>query len=218
MKAWLARNKKILITVGVVSLLLIISLLMLLFLPGREALVRDREGSYFRARNVLVAGPVAFMGASKNKFRYRKKALADEGENFPLTFFSLDDLQRIEFLEKEDDEKDTGDIPPYYLGTYKIVAAAHRGILRLWMHKGRVYGTIRFPYWARGKVEYLKGVRIRGRSIRFVRSITTLKEQRRIGSSSYFTQVYYGKYYRRGRQIKGYYTRNGHRGLWEAKK
>ncbi len=218
MKELLKKKKKPLIISLVILLLLITSFLFLLIIPNRDALVRSREGSYFRARNILVAGPLAVMLASENRFRSRKKALAQQQSDFHLKLFTIKELQLIEFIETEEDTEDTGIIPPYYFGTYKIIAAAHRGILKLWVHNGGVYGSIRFPHWARGKTEYLKGVRIRGNNIRFTRSVTTLKEQRRIGSSAYFTQVYYGKYYLKGKKIKGYYTRNGHRGLWEANK
>lgn len=215
MKQWIIKNRKAVIIITAIFLFLLTSFLTLLILPRRDALVQLREGSYFKARNVLVAGPVALMLADTERFKYRKKVLGHVPSDMNLSIFSLENLRLIEFLETKEDTT-PGVIPPYYLGSYKIIAAAHRGYLKLWMRNGRVYGSIRFPNWARGVTEYLKSVSIKGENIRFVRSITTSKEQRRVGANAYFTQVYHGKYYIKGRKIKGYYSRNGHRGLWEA--
>lgn len=69
-----------------------------------------------------------------------------------------------------------------------------------------------------GRAEPLKGVYIRGNTIRFTRSITTPAERERTGSPSYFTQIYTGEYRDGGRVIQGRYMVGGSPRMWDAKK
>ena len=206
--------------ITILLLLLLLAVLTVTCMQSYTVLVKDREHGFYSARSLMILGDTMLCVKSDTLHRKRKEALNDNMKNTSFAAVDMGSVAFIEIIVRTDDDEETSDgtVPPEFLGSYSIVAAAHRGYLYLWSRDGRVFGTIRFPNWARGKVEYLKGVRISGNNIRFVRSVTTRKEQIRIGSSTYFTQVYYGKYYSKGRLIKGYYTRDGHRGLWEAHK
>jgi len=182
-----------------------------------SALVQERGKGWYRARDMVIAGDTMICMRDTACHASRRLALRIPVKKYRFSMMSMRDVAFIEVIPPRD--KDTGTVPAQYLGSYRIVASAHRGYLKLWAFKGRIYGSIRFPEWANGVVEPLKGVVISPEgAIRFTRSVTTRKEQVRVGSSSYFTQRYYGRYYRNGKTIRGYYTRNGPRGMWEATK
>jgi hypothetical protein len=204
----------------IVLLLVLTAAITVTCFQSYTVLVKDRDGGFYMARSLVILGDTMLCIKSGSIHHNRKEALEDPMGKTSLTSVSISSVAFIEIIAptEEEAEPSPGTVPPQFLGSFNIVAAAHRGYLQLWSRDGRVYGSIRFPNWARGKVEYLKGVSISGNNIRFVRSVTTREVQVRIGSSTYFTQVYYGTYYSNGRLIKGYYTRDGHRGLWEAKK
>ncbi len=188
-----------------------------------RVIVNDRKNSFFQARSILIAGGRMLCMASRKVHKQRGDALSDTMAEKGLSVVDLEDIALIEFIHDDpvSGEKTPvmkGPVPAEYLGTYDVNVAAHQGILQLWSGGGRVYGSIRFPNWARGVAEPLKGVSIEGNNIRFVRSVASREEQVRVGSSTYFTQGYFGSYHNGGRIIKGYYTREGHRGLWEGVK
>jgi hypothetical protein len=188
-----------------------------------RVIVKDRQDSFLQARSILIIGNRMLCIASRKIHKQRADALKDTMEEKSLSVVDMGNTALIELIH---DEPDTGEkipaiqgpVPAEYLGIYEINVAAHQGTLQLWSGGGRVYGSIRFPNWARGVAEPLKGVAIEGNNLRFTRSVTNREEQTRVGSSTYFTQGYFGVYHNGGRLIKGYYTREGHRGLWEGVK
>lgn len=107
-------------------------------------------------------------------------------------------------------------VPPQYLGVYHINASGHEGILVLQVKDGVLYGSVRFPNWANGVWEPLKGVSIKNNTLWFTRSVTNEQERVKTGAREYFTQQYVGTYKDNGKKIIGFYTLRGAKYLFEA--
>ena len=179
-----------------------------------NAFILLNNGNYVYGKNIIIINNSIKGDISKQKSRsllFLKKRI-DKEMNFSYKSILLENVKRIEFNKKIKDII----VPKRMLGLYKISASGHRGFLKIWKYKGRLYGSIRFPNWAKGVTEYLKGVHIKNNKLFFVRSITTSKELRRIGATSYFSQSYYGTYSNTGNFIKGFYVKKGAKFLWEA--
>ncbi|PKL37778.1 MAG: hypothetical protein CVV44_15690 [Spirochaetae bacterium HGW-Spirochaetae-1] len=201
---------------AIIILVLFIIAVICTITQSRTCLVKNSESQYYRARSLFIMGNTLVCRKGTSEYNKREEALSGE-TGFTLTLVNLKDIALIEFMPDEEQAEEAGPVPTRFLGSYNIIVAAHQGFLYLWSKDGRAYGSIRFPHWGRGVAEPLKGVYISSSgNIRFTRSVTTRAEQSRVGSSTYFTQGYYGKYYKNGNFIKGFYTREGHRGLWEA--
>ena len=121
-------------------------------------------------------------------------------------------------MKEDSEENNKGKYDNNLLGTYKINVAGHEGYLYLKQKNNRLYGGVKFPNWANGVYEPLKNIKIEKNRIYFTRSATSIKEVRRIGASSYFTQTYSGTYYAKGREIKGFYKHSGAKHSWKAEK
>ncbi|HXK66536.1 MAG TPA: hypothetical protein PK348_09735, partial [Spirochaetota bacterium] len=105
---------------------------------------------------------------------------------------------------------------PQYLGVYHINASGHEGILVLQVKDGVLYGSVRFPNWANGVWEPLKGVNIKNNTLWFTRSVTNEQERIKTGAREYFTQQYVGTYKDNGKKIIGFYKLRGAKYLFEA--
>ena len=196
-------------------------ILAILILAGSErALVYLEDSSIRYAESFTVMGGQLAGRLDGREYRDRAKALKGEERTLSWKVISLEKITRIEIIppaDKKEEEKDI-DVPVHFLGTWKVKTSGHTGYLYLWKKEGRVRGSIKFPGWARGVAEPLKGLSIKNNSIYFVRSATSSAELRRLGASSYFVQKYYGNYLQGGRIIKGYYISNGVRNVWRAEK
>lgn len=206
---------------GGVALALVIVLIMTVS-ARQNALVKDTAGNFYRARSLIVAGPIVIYTRDPSGYTTRKAALDSPAEERTLSAVSLKSIAFIEIMSGPDEGgeglaswqaglKD-------YIGDYVVNAAGNHGYLSLRASGSTVYGSIRFPGWGRGATEYLKGVRIAGGTIHFTRSVTTPQELKRVGANAYFTQQYTGEYFHSGSLIRGYYTVQGQRKQWEARK
>src|SRR3990172_5790793 len=186
-----------------------------------DALVKDSDGSFYRAHALFIAGDALICVRDGTTYASRKDALAGKEDDKGLAFFSM---KKIDFIEIIRDQEAGGFLPGWqptlqdYVGDYVINAAGNHGYLSLRAGKGYLYGTVRFPEWGRGVTEYLKNVRIAGGKIYFTRSAVTRNELNRLGMRYSFIQEYSGEYYRSGNAIRGFYTVNGARKAWEAVK
>lgn len=186
----------------------------------RKALVREIGGGHFVARPFIIAGDHLLCLRSPESFATRKAAIESSDEGFRPALVSLAAVAFIEIIPEAPPTPETegGPVPGSHLGTYRINASGNPGYLFLGAKDGYVYGSLRFPEWGKGMAEPLKGVYIRGNTIRFTRSITTPAERERTGSPSYFTQIYTGEYRDGGRVIQGRYMVGGSPRMWDAKK
>lgn len=201
--------------------LAIVIVLVMTVSSRQKVLVKDMAGNYYRARSVIIVGPVVVYSRDPAGYPNRKAAIESASEERKLSVVSLKSIAFIEIMAAPDEGEGLAAWKPGlkdFIGDYVVNAAGNHGYLSLRASGGSVYGTIRFPGWGRGATEYLKGVRISGGTIYFIRSVTTPQEMKRLGASAYFTQQYTGEYFQSGRLIKGYYTVYGQRKQWEARK
>jgi hypothetical protein len=221
----ISKAKKRLFTIllpvlGGVALALVIVLIMTVS-TRQNVLVKDTAGNFYRARSLMIAGPVVICSRDPSNFTTRKAALdSASAERKPSAVF-MKNIAFIEIMAAPDEGEGLTAWQPGlkdYIGDYVVNAAGNHGYLSLRASGGAVYGSLRFPGWGRGATEYLKGVRIAGGKIYFTRSVTTQQELKRVGANAYFTQQYSGEYFQSGGLIRGYYTVNGQRKYWEARK
>jgi len=219
-----ARNKRIatgiLLVIGGMMMALPAALLWSA-LAGPGALVKERSGDFYRARAVLVAGPLIVCRRDAASHKTKRAALDSRMERTNLDAIGLHRIEYIEFIQPpvETAAGPAHQAPPdEYTGTYSINAAGNSGILALRRANGAFYGSIRFPNWGRGATEPLKGVRISGGKIFFVRSVTTPDEVKRTGANGPFVQEYSGEYTQGGRSIRGSYRVSGIQKQWDASK
>jgi hypothetical protein len=201
--------------------LTVLMILIMTVSARQNVLVKDAEGNFYRARSLIVAGPVVLCSRDPSCYQTRKAALDSASEERKLSAVSMKNIAFIEIISAPDEGDGLGVWQPGlkdFIGDYVVNAAGNHGYLSLRASGGAVYGTIRFPDWGRGATEYLKGVRIAGGKIFFTRSVTTAQELKRVGANAYFTQQYSGEYYQSGKLIKGYYAVQGARKQWEAQK
>jgi hypothetical protein len=204
---------------------IIITLILFLVITAStsvEVLIKDREGRFFRARALFVAGSALVCRRDTTGFSSKKEALQNKDTGRSIALLSLKRIEFIEIISSPEDEGSAlGAWQPSlkdFIGDYSMNAAGNRGYLSLRASGGYLYGTIRFPDWGRGATEYLKNVGIASGKLYFTRSATTRQELARLGATAYFTQYYSGEYLRSGNLIRGYYTVQGVRKPWEAVK
>ncbi len=202
---------------AVVVVILFIHMFFLFFFPS-SVIIKNPNSKYYRAKIYFKFGNYLSLSKANRSFKKKSRAFKSKNIDYRITTVSLNDVDYIEILHDEEEEKEKGAVNPDYLGKYKINAAGHIGYLKLRARGRRVYGTLKFPNWAKGATEYLKAVKIRKGKIKFTRSVKNRKEMMKTGARTYFTQTYYGTYLKKGRVIKGYYIRSGAKTSWEGKK
>ncbi len=205
---------------GGMALALVIVLIMTVS-ARQNVLVKDAAGNFYRARSLIIAGQAVIYTRDPADHKTRKAALDSSPEERKLSAVSLKNIAFIEIVSSPDEGEGLTAWQPGlkdYIGDYVVNAAGNHGYLSLRASGGYVYGSIRFPGWGRGATEYLKGVRIAGGKIYFIRSVTTPQELKRVGANAYFSQQYTGEYFQSGSLIKGFYTVQGQRKQWEARK
>ncbi len=201
----------------VTAALLVLMALSAALLPGYSVLIVDSDSKFYRGKKILLIGNTLFCIRDSESHGTRRQALEVPDPDYTLALIPVREVKRIEIIpETPDDETGISGIPGKFIGGYRIVASGHKGILNLFVSKGKLYGSVKFPEWKNGVWEYLKYIRISSNRITFTRSITTAKELKRTGSGSYFTQNYSGTYEQNGKVIKGFYTVGGIRKQWEA--
>jgi hypothetical protein len=186
-----------------------------------NALIHLEDSSFRYAETFTVMGGQLAGRIDNKTYENRKKALDGSDRSFSWKILPLERITRIEIIHPADKKKEEDKeavVPARYLGTWKVRTSGHTGYLYIWKKEGRVRGAIKFPDWANGVAEPLRGLTIKNNSIYFVRSATSAAELRRLGASSYFVQKYYGNYLQGGKIIKGYYISNGVRNVWRAER
>lgn len=190
------------------------------FTSSYRAVVSFRDGSFIRTRALIIAGNT--MLCLRGQRAYTAKEDARKGQESISTpaMLNMESIADIEILSPAgiEEKKEVAAVNPRYLGKYKILASGHTGYLYLRAKNGQVYGVVRFPQWANGVNEGLRGVRIAGNALYFSRAVTSEHERKRIGINYYFTQRYNGRYTQNGRRIEGYYLRDGVKSSWSAER
>ncbi len=213
------KRKKNIVT-AIAAALLVITAAVYPFVLSRNAtytvVIKDENSRYYTGRALLIMGNHLVVTRDTKDHANRYLAVNRPGEERKTVSIDMRTIRLIEIIP--DVEETTGDYPSGYLGTYAVNASGHRGYLLIQYKNDRLYGTIRFPKWAKGAYEPCKGIRITGNRIYFTRSVTSVRELRRVGATTYFTQQYSGTYYNNGKYIKGFYLRDGGKFMWEATK
>ncbi len=218
-------NKKkkpltIIIAAAVILLFILVPVIMT-SVNSNDYIITYKDDRMVRGKKIFILGNtvICMKGAVEEK---DKSKLPDrEQSSYSLSILSFKELRLIEIIQEEDDTEITaeGPVDIKHLGRYKIQLQGYIGKLRLYKNKEKISGTVQFPDWANGKVEYLKYIRISGDRISFTRSATTDAEMRRLGASSHFTQKFTGRYTNGGRYIKGYLINHRkERHQWDAEK
>lgn len=203
------------------------ALIFLIVLPVVKAanssysvIIKDKEFNYYRGGNLLICGSTVILKKDTESVKDKSSLPELNRGRFYYSMLSMNDILSIEIVQEDDTgEADIAPVPTQYLGRFKIHLQGHEGILTLGVSKERVYGTVKFPGWGKGVVEYLKGVRVSSTDVRFTRSASTPEEIRHLGANYLFKQNFSGKYSSTGRVIKGIMTNDrGERHEWEAVK
>ncbi len=212
----------------VALILLSVSLIFLIALPivkvmtsSYTVIIHDKDLNYYRGGNLFICGSTIIVKRDSESVKNKTSLPSPDSGRFYYTILSMDNIISIEIIQEEDDEdKEILPVPVQYLGRYKIILQGHEGILVLGVSKKQqVYGSLRFPGWAKGAVEYLKGVRISSGGVRFTRSASTPEEIRRLGANYLFKHNFSGKYSSSGKVIKGIMTNDRkERHEWEAER
>ena len=173
----------------------------------QNAIIQDTHKQYYHATRLVIYGDVVigFLSDSSSQ----NKNLETSPHSFKVMLAGT--IAQITFRPFE-----SVYVPPLYLGTYHINASGHDGILVLQVKDGLLYGAVRFPDWANGVWEPLKGVVIKNNTLYFTRSVTNEKERLKTGAREYFTQYYVGTYKENGKKIVGFYKSRGAKYLFEA--
>jgi len=173
----------------------------------QNVIIQDVTKQYYHANRLVVFGGVAagFISDSSKQNKDLEK-LPHAFKIIPTGTIATIFLNPFESVY----------VPPQYLGVYHINASGHEGILALQVKDGVLYGSVRFPNWANGVWEPLKGITIKNNSIVFTRSVTTEQERIKTGAREYFTQYYVGTYKENGKKIIGFYKSRGAKYLFEA--
>jgi hypothetical protein len=202
---------------AITAAVLLLTALFAAFLPDYSVLVTGSDSRFYRGKKILLFGNTLICIRDSESHRTRRDALGVLDPDYTLALIPVNEVKRIEIVwESPAEDQDLSGIPGKYIGGYRIVASGHKGVLNLFVSKGKLYGSVKFPEWGNGVWEYLKYIRISNKRITFTRSITTAKELKRTGAGSYFIQRYSGSYTRNGKVIKGIYTVRGTRNQWEA--
>ena len=212
------KRKKALIAAGACALAVLL-LSGLAFLAAPRVIVKDGDLAYFRARIVALSGNTVLLIRNNRRHDSRKGAFEDRDSAYLPSVRALDSIAQIEVLPDEDGEDLVGGISaarPVHLGNFRIDAAGNEGFLYLRAKERVPFGSIRFPGWGNGAFEPLKGLRIAGDRIRFIRSVTTPEEMRKTGAQAAFVQEYFGAYREGGNVIEGHYRVRGRLKSWYA--
>jgi hypothetical protein len=144
-----------------------------------------------------------------------------ENQDYIENSYLLDSIKKIVFFGdeesfKEDQESSSKNVINLnFIGTYKIIAGGHEGILTIYQtQSGSPGGYVRFPQWGKGKTEFLQYIQIKGNNIQFVRACVG-KACQEIGSPYEFKQTYFGTLNEKG-EIEGKYSGTHSSGQWKA--
>jgi len=211
------------IIISFLAILLLIGLILIpvsSFIRGQEGIIRIREKGYVKFNSFMSIGSVILADKSKTFYQQKKKALNHSVDDYSLSLISLNNVTDVHFIKKKKNENlaKEGAIPTIYLGIYKINAEGNIGYIYIKQKNGYIYGSIRFPNYAKGVYEKMKYLKINNRYISFIRSAQTSAEVRYIGASKKFIQKYSGVYTRNGRIISGTYKIPGSIRNWKAYK
>lgn len=190
---------------GIIASLLVLLIYGLSF--TQSAVIQDITKQYYHANKLILFGNVAIGFISDSSSQNKDL----ESKPHSLKVFSTGTIAQIYFNPFE-----IVYVPPQYLGIYHINASGHEGILVLQVKDGVLYGSVRFPNWANGVWEPLKGVTIKNNTLQFTRSVTNEQERIKTGAREYFTQYYVGSYTDSGKKIIGFYKSRGAKYLFEA--
>lgn len=169
-----------------------------------SVIIKDKNMNYFRAGNLFICGNTIICKRDSESVQDRAMIPQEDRSRYSYKILSMQEIISIEILQDEDAAViELSAVNPQYLGRYKIQLQGHEGILVIGVSKDRIYGTVRFPQWGKGAVEYLKGVRISSGEIRFLRSASTPEEIRRLGANYLFKHKFSGTYSSSGKVIKG---------------
>ena len=142
---------------------------------------------------------------------------AKEGkEGNILREIDIENVKKIEFIKEIKKIYSMNDDERKFLGTYRADVSDHKAILIFYRkRRGHLGASIRFLSWGRGKVEYLKNVRVERNSIYFLRSCRA-KLCRHIGATTNISQRFRGEISADGIKIEGYYKGGESDTRWEA--
>lgn len=210
------KNKIIRIVLIVIIIILLITPVVMVASSSYHVLILDNHSQFFKAKALCIIGNSLICFKDSGLYQSRKLALKNKETRFSLALLYVPDQHFIEIIPNPEDIDESGEIHGKYLGIYQINVIGHPGYLYLSSKDGRLYGTIRFPKWAKGTYEPLKNVHFSKGKINFTRSVTDINELRRVGANTYFVQQYSGEYSENGKFIKGFYIKEGARLLWEA--
>ncbi|HNX23970.1 MAG TPA: hypothetical protein PKG60_07950 [Spirochaetota bacterium] len=201
------------------------ALILLIALPAAQVLnssysviIKDKDMNYYRGRNIFICGNTIICRKDSESVKDKSMIPDEDISRYSFKILSMKKIISIEILQDDDAAPaDVSAVNPQYLGKFKIQLQGHEGILILGVSKEHVYGTVRFPQWGKGQVEYLKGTRISSGEVRFTRSASTPEEIRRLGANYLFKQKFSGTYSASGKVIKGYMINDrGEKHEWEA--
>lgn len=181
-------------------------------------IVEDRDKNFYKGKNLFICGNTMILRRDPAAALKKADAVKSEPSSYRLSFRSMNEIRNIEIIPDPDDEEGIqGTVDPKYLGRYNVLVQGHPGVLFLREKDGKIYGTVRFPRWGNGAVEYLKGVQIADGKIRFTRSANSQQEIRRLGANYFFTQRFYGTYSASGRKIEGHFFNDRkEKHIWEG--
>ena len=132
----------------------------------------------------------------------------------PDIIFHLDEVKRIDFFKKPDKKRELSKNEKRFLGRYSVIVGTFKGRLVFYKKRnGYLGGYLQFSNWGKGKREYLRKIRVRGKKITFTRSCSGAKCSK-IGSNRAFFQKYKGSL--KGKDIYGTYGGNLSSGRWRA--
>jgi len=204
------------ITIAATLAILLICTIVITMTTSYRGVIKKIEGNFYNAKHMVLIGSTVLCMKGDSIHSTRKSAFSSEDEDYSISLISLKDISLIEFVFEDEDEEIATDIPPEYLGTYRVNVTGHKGYLYLAVKKGRLYGGFRFPNWAKGVYEPLKRVRIYNGKISFIRSVTNRKDLQRVGANTYFTQYFYGNFKNDGKLIVGSFMHRGAKNYWEG--
>lgn len=217
------RDWKRLLPLFLLVVLISASVYVLVVSPSYYVIVTGSDSKCYRARKICIAGNTLLCLKGRKTHDSIDAAIKSVREDYAFAIVPMSEISRIDIVheipDKVDEETVLYDplaVPLNYFGMYALNAAGNVGYLYLGIQNGVIYGFIRFPQWANGVPEPLKGLMIIGNRIQFVRSVTTPEELRRVGANAYFIQNYYGEYKQGGDVIQGYYDVAGNRKMWDS--
>jgi hypothetical protein len=195
----------LLLTLSAAVIILITLPLVKVINSSYSVIIKDKNMNYFRAGNLFICGNTIICRRDSESVQDRAMIPEEDRSRYSYKILSMQEIISIEILQDEDAAQiELSAVNPRYLGRYKILLQGHEGILVLGVSKDRIYGTVRFPQWGKGAVEYLKGVRISSGEVRFLRSASTPEEIKRLGANYLFKQKFSGTYSSTGKVIKGF--------------